>query len=82
MWTTGLQSIGVKGNIVRFQFKGKPNYLDWTSNMYSFGIVPKHVWKNYDPNESRPETRTSRSSARARSRTGQRVVRHAAVEPA
>ena len=51
MWKTGLQSIGVKGNVVSFRFKGQPNYLDWATNIYSYGIVPQHVWKNYDAKE-------------------------------
>ncbi|HET6601527.1 MAG TPA: ABC transporter substrate-binding protein [Gaiella sp.] len=51
MWKTGLQSIGTKGNVVSFRFKGQPNYLDWATNIYSYGIVPQHVWKNYDAKE-------------------------------
>ena len=51
MWKTGLQSIDVKGNVVGFRFKGQPNYLDWATNIFTFGIVPAHVWKNYDPKE-------------------------------
>ena len=51
MWKTGLQSIGVKGNVVSFRFKGQPNYLDWATNIYSYGIVPQHVWKKYDAKE-------------------------------
>ena len=51
MWKTGLQAITVKGNIVSFRFKGQPNYLDWATNIFSFGIVPAHVWKNYSAKE-------------------------------
>ena len=51
MWKTGLQSIGVKGNAVSFRFKGQPNYLDWATNIFTYGIVPAHVWKNYDGKE-------------------------------
>ena len=51
MWKTGLQSIGVKGNTVSFRFKGQPNYLDWATNIFTYGIVPAHVWKNYDGKE-------------------------------
>lgn len=51
MWKTGLQSITVKGNTVSFRFKGQPNYLDWATNIFTFGIVPAHVWKNYDGKE-------------------------------
>ncbi len=69
MWKTGLQAITVKGNVVSFRFKGQPNYLDWATNIFTFGIVPAHVWKNYAPRRSRPATPTSTSSAPARSRT-------------
>jgi peptide/nickel transport system substrate-binding protein len=51
MWKTGLTNIAVKGNKVSFVFKGKPNYLDWNTNIYSWGIVPQHLWKNYTPTE-------------------------------
>ena len=51
MWKTGLTNIVVKGNTVSFVFKGKPNYLDWNTNIYSWGIVPQHLWKNYTPTE-------------------------------
>src|SRR6476619_2076697 len=51
MWKTGLESIGVKGNVVGFRFKGQPNYLDWATNIFTYGIVPAHVWKNYDAKE-------------------------------
>jgi peptide/nickel transport system substrate-binding protein len=47
MWKTGLQSITTKGNVVSFNFKGVPNYLDWDTNMYSIPIVPKHIWSSY-----------------------------------
>ena len=47
MWKTGLSKILVKGNAVSFVFTGKPNYLDWNTNIYSWGIVPQHLWKNY-----------------------------------
>lgn len=47
MWKTGLSSIVVKGNTVSFIFKGKPNYLDWNTNIYSIPIVPKHIWSGY-----------------------------------
>ena len=51
MWKTGLSNIVVKGNTVSFVFKGKPNYLDWNTNIYSWGIVPQHLWKNYSATE-------------------------------
>jgi peptide/nickel transport system substrate-binding protein len=51
MWKTGLTNIAVKGNTVSFVFKGKPNYLDWNTNIYSWGIVPQHLWNNYSPTE-------------------------------
>src|SRR4029079_1127502 len=51
MWKTGLTNIAVKGNQVSFVFKGKPNYLDWNTNIYSWGIVPEHLWKNYSATE-------------------------------
>jgi len=51
MWKTGLQDITVKGNVVGFRFKGQPNYLDWATNIFTYGIVPAHVWKNYDAKE-------------------------------
>ena len=51
MWKTGLSNILVKGNTVSFVFKGKPNYLDWNTNIYSWGIVPQHLWKNYSATE-------------------------------
>ena len=47
MWKTGLQSVTTKGNVVSFNFKGVPNYLDWDTNMYSIPIVPKHIWSGY-----------------------------------
>ena len=40
MWKTGLSNILVKGNTVSFVFTGKPNYLDWDTNIYSYAIVP------------------------------------------
>ena len=51
MWKTGLSNILVKGNTVSFVFTGKPNYLDWNTNIYSCGIVPQHLWKNYSATE-------------------------------
>ena len=51
MWKTGLSNILVKGNTVSFVFAGKPNYLDWNNNLYSYGIVPQHLWKNYSATE-------------------------------
>jgi len=51
MWKTGLSNIVVKGNKVSFVFTGKPNYLDWNTNIYTWGIVPQHLWKNYTPTE-------------------------------
>ena len=51
MWKTGLSKIVVKGNQVSFVFTGKPNYLDWNTNIYSWGIVPQHLWKNYSATE-------------------------------
>ena len=51
MWKTGLSNILVKGNTVSFVFTGKPNYLDWNTNIYSWGIVPQHLWKNYSATE-------------------------------
>ena len=51
MWKTGLQSVTTSGNTVKFNFKGRPNYLDWATNIYSFGIVPKHIWSKYSATE-------------------------------
>ena len=51
MWKTGLSNILVKGNTVSFVFPGKPNYLDWNTNIYTWGIVPQHLWKNYSATE-------------------------------
>ena len=51
MWKTGLSNIVVKGNTVSFVFKGKPNYLDWNTNIYTWGIVPKHLWSTYSATE-------------------------------
>jgi peptide/nickel transport system substrate-binding protein len=51
MWKTGLTRITVKGITVSFVFKGRPNYLDWATNIFTFGIVPAHLWKNYSPTE-------------------------------
>jgi len=51
MWKTGLSTILVKGNTVSFVFTGKPNYLDWNTNIYTWGIVPQHLWKNYSATE-------------------------------
>jgi peptide/nickel transport system substrate-binding protein len=51
MWKTGLTSITTKGNQVRFNFKGVPNYQDWDNNMYSIPIVPKHIWSSYSATE-------------------------------
>jgi peptide/nickel transport system substrate-binding protein len=47
MWQTGLTQIVTKGSTVSFVFKGKPNYLDFASNLYQIPIVPQHVWKSY-----------------------------------
>jgi peptide/nickel transport system substrate-binding protein len=51
MWKTGLTAITTKGNVVRFTFKGVPNYQDWDTNMYSIPIVPRHVWSSYSATE-------------------------------
>ncbi len=51
MWKTGLSRITVRGNVVTFVFSGKPNYLDWDTNMYSIPIVPQHVWRTYSATE-------------------------------
>ena len=51
MWKTGLSNIVVKGNTVSFIFTGKPNYLDWNTNIYSIPIVPKHIWSGYNATE-------------------------------
>ena len=40
MWKTGLSNIIVKGNTVSFVFAGKPNYLDWNTNIYSWRSFP------------------------------------------
>ena len=45
------RAITVKGNVVSFGFRGKPNYLDWDTNMYSSPIVPQHIWKSYSATE-------------------------------
>jgi len=47
MWKTGLSNIVTKGNTVSFVFKGKPNYLDWNTVIYTMPIVPKHIWSAY-----------------------------------
>ena len=51
MWKTGLSNILVKGSTVSFVFSGKPNYLDWNTNIYEIPIVPQHLWKNYSATE-------------------------------
>jgi peptide/nickel transport system substrate-binding protein len=51
MWKTGLTSITTNGNVVRFNFKGVPNYQDWDTNMYSIPIVPRHIWSGYSATE-------------------------------
>ena len=51
MWKTGLSKIVVKGNTVSFVFTGKPNYLDWNTNIYTMPIVPKHIWSSYSATE-------------------------------
>jgi len=51
MWKTGLQSVTTSGNVVKFNFKGVPNYADWDTNMYSIPIVPKHIWSGYSATE-------------------------------
>jgi ABC-type transport system substrate-binding protein len=78
MWKTGLTNILVKGNTVSFVFKGKPNYLDWNTNIYSWGIVPQHVWKNYSADRDHDRaTPTSTWSAPARSPTAPARARRA-----
>jgi peptide/nickel transport system substrate-binding protein len=62
MWKTGLTKISTRGNVVTFHFRGKPNYQDWDTNMYSIPIVPQHVWKGY----SAKEITTGNTSARAK----------------
>ena len=47
LWKTGLQRITTQGNVVRFQFKGTPNYQDWDFRRYSVPIVPRHIWSSY-----------------------------------
>ena len=51
MWKTGLSRINVKGNTVSFVFSGRPNYLDWDTNMYTIPIVPRHIWSGYSATE-------------------------------
>ena len=51
MWKTGLSRINVKGNTVSFVFSGRPNYLDWATNMYTIPIVPRHIWSGYSATE-------------------------------
>lgn len=51
MWKTGLTDITTAGNVVKFNFKGVPNYQDWDTNMYSIAIVPKHIWSSYSATE-------------------------------
>ncbi len=51
MWKTGLTSVTTRGNVVRFNFRGTPNYQDWDNNMYSIPIVPRHIWSGYSATE-------------------------------
>jgi peptide/nickel transport system substrate-binding protein len=51
MWQTGLSKITTKGNTVSFVFAGKPNYLDWSTLMYTLPIVPRHIWSAYSATE-------------------------------
>jgi peptide/nickel transport system substrate-binding protein len=51
LWTTGLQSVTTAGNVVRFNFKGTPNYQEWDSRLYNTPIVPRHVWSGYSPKD-------------------------------
>ena len=51
MWKTGLQRITTAGNVVRFVFKGTPDYQDWDFRMYSVPIVPRHIWSGYSATE-------------------------------
>jgi len=51
MWKTGLQRITTAGNVVRFVFKGTPDYQDWDFRLYSVPIVPRHIWSGYSATE-------------------------------
>jgi peptide/nickel transport system substrate-binding protein len=50
LWTSGLQSVQVAGQTVKFSFSGTPNYQEWDNYLYNVPIVPEHVWKGYDSN--------------------------------
>jgi peptide/nickel transport system substrate-binding protein len=51
MWKTGLTRITTKGNVVTFQFGGRPNFQDWDTILYTMAIVPRHVWSQYSATE-------------------------------
>jgi peptide/nickel transport system substrate-binding protein len=51
MWQTGLQRITTAGNVVRFHFRGVPNYQEWDLQMYQIPIVPAHIWRSYSPTQ-------------------------------
>ena len=75
----------VKGNTVSFVFKGKPNYLDWNTNIYSFGIVPQAPLEELQRDRDHDRQHERQVHGRHRPvhlRRRQGHVRHAAVEPA
>ena len=84
MWKTGLSNIIVKGNTVSFVFTGKPNYLDWNTNIYSCGIVPaaplEELQRDRDHDRQHRQVHGRDRPVHLRRRQGN--VRHAAVEPA
>ena len=51
MWKTGLSRITVEGQHGQLRVPGRPNYLDWATNMYSIPIVPRHIWSGYSATE-------------------------------
>ena len=38
-------------HVVRFTFKGTPNYQEWDFRLYYVPIVPRHVWSGYTPTQ-------------------------------
>ena len=52
LWRTGLQRITTSGAyVVKFHFRGTPNYQQWDSYLYNVPIVPVHIWRAYSANQ-------------------------------
>jgi peptide/nickel transport system substrate-binding protein len=52
LWaTTGLRSIGVRGNNVVFTFRGTPGYQQFDFYRFNVAIVPQHVFRTYSNTE-------------------------------